>query len=166
MPRASSSILRWSLAERDAPLATLLRQVFVDFGITRSLATVACQRGDFKYGPFQPKRLMKSFTRFSRSSSGTISSLFSTSQRGLSYSDSSYFLNSLTMALASLTGSTPSNGARSTICNNKRRALQMAQELMPRPAPSAAPSIKPGISAMTKLFSCRHAPRPGWDAAW
>ncbi|MNR40953.1 hypothetical protein D3C85_1592880 [compost metagenome] len=100
----------------------------------------------------------------SRSSSGSMSTLFSTSQRGLLYSASSYLRSSSTMARASRTGSTSgSNGAMSTRCSRMPVRDRCLRKRWPRPAPSAAPSIRPGMSAITKLevSSMRTTPRFG-----
>jgi hypothetical protein len=52
-----------------------------------------------------------------------------------------------------LTGLSSSDGNRSTKIN-KRPVLEICfKNFMPRPAPSDAPSIRPGISAITKLAS-------------
>ena len=115
-------------------------------------------------GPFHLNFLTKSETTFLRSSSGIISTLLSTNQRGFSTKASSYLRNSFTMALASATGSTfSSNGAISTKCKRTPVRCKWRKKRWPRPAPSAAPSINPGISAITKLRSLptRTTPRLG-----
>src|SRR5437867_5367293 len=57
------------------------------------------------------------------------------------------------MERAPATGSiAPSCGARSTTCSNSRVRCRWRRKRWPSPAPSAAPSIKPGISATTKLI--------------
>ena len=62
------------------------------------------------------------------------------------------FASSLTIARASRTGSASSSKRRDVDdVQQQARALQMAQERWPRPAPSAAPSMRPGMSATTKL---------------
>ncbi len=66
------------------------------------------------------------------------------------------FFSSATIVRASLTGSASgSGGAISMRCSNTRVRCRCFKKRIPRPAPSAAPSIKPGMSAMTKL-----RPRP------
>ena len=109
----------------------VLRDVVED-RVGQRFAALAGQRRDFEHRAVPAEALRRtSLTRASRSSSGTMSSLFSTSQRGFSYSASSYLRSSLTIAFASATGSTASsNGARSTRCSSKPRALQVAQELV------------------------------------
>ena len=88
-----------------------------------------------------------------RSSSGTRSILLSTNQRGLRYSFSSYLRSSPAIDRAPRTGSSPSGGMQSTRCSNRSVLLKWRRNWWPKPAPSAAPSISPGMSAMTKLCS-------------
>ena len=83
-----------------------------------------------------------------------MSSLFSTIQRGLSYSAASYFFSSPTIALR-LRDRIDVLVERRQVDQVQQQAgaLQMAQELMAEPGPSAAPSMSPGMSATTKLCS-------------
>ena len=105
-------------------------------------------------GPFHLNFLIKSLTRLVRSASSNISTLFNTNHRGLLYKFSSYFNNSPTIPLACATISSSSlNGAKSTKCKIIPVRCKCRKKRWPKPAPSAAPSINPGISAMTKLFS-------------
>ena len=72
-----------------------------------------------------------SLQRAARSSCGTMSSLLSTSQRGLAASSGSYFSSSLASALASLTGSTRvAQRRRVDHVQQQAGALQVAQELV------------------------------------
>ncbi|CSB68246.1 Uncharacterised protein [Vibrio cholerae] len=41
----------------------------------------------------------------------------------------------------------------SIMCSSTRQRSRCLRKRIPKPAPSAAPSIKPGMSATTKLFS-------------
>ena len=105
-------------------------------------------------GPFHLYSLQKRF--LTASGSVTTSSLFSTNQRGLLYRASSYRRSSSTMARASPTAraTASSSGScddTSTRCNKMRVRVRWRKNKCPRPAPSEAPSINPGISATTKL---------------
>ena len=78
----------------------------------------------------------------------------STSQRLFFASSGLNFLSSFTIARAPATGSSSgSGGAMSTRCSSSRVRCRCFRNRMPRPAPSAAPSISPGMSAITKLLS-------------
>ena len=70
--------------------------------------------------------------------------------------------------LACATGSTPSsNGAMSTMCSSRRVRCRWRRNWWPRPAPSDAPSIRPGnVGDDEALLRRRRAPRPGSGAAW
>ena len=84
--------------------------------------------------------------------SGSRSLLLITSQRGFAASSLLNFFSSATIARASFTGSASgSRGAMSTRCSSTRVRCRCFRKRIPRPAPSAAPSISPGMSAMTKL---------------
>src|SRR5690606_6819028 len=103
-------------------------------------------------GPVKPRPCTMEMARARASSGGTRSILFSTSQRGLAASAGSYFSSSATMARASRTGSASgSGGAMSIRCSSMRVRCRCLRKRWPSPAPSAAPSIRPGISAITKL---------------
>src|SRR5712691_9050161 len=117
-----------------------------------------------KLGPRQRNPRANLAATASRSAAGSISILFSTSQRGLRCKVGSNFFNSAAMARASRTGSAPSStGAASTICKSSRVRARCLRNWCPSPAPLAAPSMSPGISATTKLRSTptRATPRCG-----
>ena len=97
------------------------------------------------------------------SSSRTKSSLLKTIQRGFPASFSLCCSNSLIITLAFSNGSEPSTGRISITCNNIRQRSRCFKNCVPKPAPSAAPSIIPGISAITKLrcVSKRTTPKLG-----
>ena len=60
-----------------------------------------------------------------------------------------------------------SNGAKSTRCSSRRVRCRWRRNRWPRPAPSAAPSIRPGnVGHHEALLRRRRAPRPGSGAAW
>src|SRR6188768_200925 len=100
------------------------------------------------------------------SSAGRRSILFSTSQRGLVPRSALNFFSSPTMARASFTGSASgSSGAMSIRCSSTRVRCRCFRKRWPRPAPSAAPSIRPGMSAITKLrcWPTSTTPRLGYS---
>src|SRR5690606_6873157 len=105
-------------------------------------------------GPVQPSASHSCC--FTCSGSGTISSLFRMSQRGFSYRAASYRRSSSTMARASfaacpIRSASGSGDDTSTRCSSTRVRDRWRRNRWPSPAPSEAPSIRPGISAMTKL---------------
>ena len=104
-------------------------------------------------GPSQPRRRTISSAFASRSSAGSRSSLLSTSQRGSSDSAGENSPSSWMIASAASTGSDSSKGATSTTWKSSRVRVRCLRKRSPRPAPSEAPSISPGTSAITKC-SC------------
>ena len=62
-----------------------------------------------------------------------------------------YFFNSVFIILKSSTGFLPSDPDASITCNNNLVLSICLKNLSPSPVPSLAPSIIPGISAITKL---------------
>jgi GTP-binding protein len=88
-----------------------------------------------------------------RSSAASMSALFSTSQRGRSSSSGLNFSSSCSIARTCPATSEPSIGAISTMCSNRLVRATWRRNWIPRPAPSEAPSIRPGMSAITKLWS-------------
>ncbi len=51
-------------------------------------------------------------------------------------------------------------------CSSTRQRSTWPRKRSPRPAPSCAPSIRPGMSAMHELAAYRHSRRRAADAAW
>ena len=96
-----------------------------------------------------------------------MSSLFSTSQRGLSYSAGSYFFSSATMALACATGSTLVVERREVDeVQQQARALQVAQELVAEAGAFGRAFDQAGnVGDDEALLRRRRAPRRGSDAA-
>ena len=128
-----------------------------------SLVFLPCTAEILWYSPSQFIASAIFLHRSCASSSNIKSTLLNTNQRGLPANLGLYFSNSVTIALALSTGSDPSAGIKSIRCNNTRQRSRCLRNWIPKPAPSDAPSIKPGISAITKLLmaSKRTTPKLG-----
>ena len=75
-----------------------------------------------------------------------------TTTRGLS-SNSGRYLPSSPRRISSWTSGRPASGPRSSRSSKTRAPFYVSQELVPEAFPSAAPSINPGMSAITKSVS-------------
>ena len=97
------------------------------------------------------------------SSGGNASILLAAITCGRLRSSGLYFASSSLIALISSTGSLPSTLAASTIWIITLVLSMCFKNSCPRPIPSLAPSIRPGISAITKplLPSISTTPRFG-----
>ena len=85
------------------------------------------------------------------SSAGTRSAFDSASSRGSAARRASCAASSASIVAWFAAGSEPSTGARSSTCTSSRVRSTCARNSWPRPAPSLAPSIRPGMSAMHEL---------------
>src|SRR6185369_5065163 len=124
------------------------------FASSRATARHACSvpwarmADTLNHGRFQ--RNCARTLRMRWSGSSTASALLNTSHLGFAASACSYFFSSAAMTRTSPAGS---SALRSTMCNSSLVRARWRRNWWPRPAPSEAPSISPGMSATTKLAS-------------